>query len=832
MTTIFSLTLIVGLLASHVCPAAEHPFLIVKKENFRELRDRSGNNPWKDMKSRAISQGSSPLGSLRGKSLDRAQRIIDNVSGAALAYILDPGRKDRYVDNIKIALNKWDQHLAYIKSADSRLWGYVVPTGAAFFNSVLALDVVHDELSALERSQIESKLERVADWFRLTGNIFPPNQFGALGIWSLYKGDMPDYQKQLDGYRQAIFDQFTDDGIFSGGSRYASARFNGQGNGDAKTNLMDIAEFTKTGTFYTDPRLISFYEWLYGHSNAPFDMHVTFGDTPFSKSHPYGSIHTGSTGICRAYRFSKLAGSYAAYRNRNASFPGRLLHYVLLDRPLETPAKPVSRIWHEGYAGLWEKNVTDRSLMGALWSPTRTFGHSHKEANAIYLCAYGEPVLINSGYGGIKAILGYPREYYANRAESGNTVTIEYDDHAAKTGGGIVEGFVGNAFDYACGSSGPATAKVGEHHRSLCMIHPQGGRPGYFVLFDEVVAKTPGATVRMMLHPNSNAITEISEGIEYSARVSPRRFSSNTVYLNIFMGTPSDSVKTKLGGIAAYNNEGFVGQYLQTTCHTDSLGQKNMVTVLAPRDPGHPVPEMSRLQGPGFTGVRLDHGDGVTDHALESDGTKNIAPGDVEFSGRACWYRKTGPDIPMFFVRSGKRFGPTSGVPKGFDADKEISIFLRNGVGNLVSPGTRVLFRKKGITSVYLNWTKAKTIEKGQDWVRVEVSSGNFDLVLADRQTTVRPREQRDATTLQLQVMYGPTGRVSFRTQANNTEDLGLAVYDLLGRRIWRKTLQPETQGGRTLFWDSERTHTSSGIYIVRLSSPNHSVSRRFVTAP
>ena len=63
-----------------------HPFLIVKKDMYPALREKASQDPWKSMKTDAISR------SQAGTSND-AYKLQEFIGAAALSYILDEGNK-------------------------------------------------------------------------------------------------------------------------------------------------------------------------------------------------------------------------------------------------------------------------------------------------------------------------------------------------------------------------------------------------------------------------------------------------------------------------------------------------------------------------------------------------------------------------------------------------------------------------------------------------------------------------------------------------------------------------------------------------------------------
>lgn len=75
----------------------EHPFLLVYESEYEEMRARADREPWKSMKESALNAAAdissfdpNPEMSLFS---ERVGKLGSEVSAAALAYILDPGKQ-------------------------------------------------------------------------------------------------------------------------------------------------------------------------------------------------------------------------------------------------------------------------------------------------------------------------------------------------------------------------------------------------------------------------------------------------------------------------------------------------------------------------------------------------------------------------------------------------------------------------------------------------------------------------------------------------------------------------------------------------------------------
>ncbi len=702
----------------------KHPFLIVKESDYPALRARAIRSPWKEMKAEAIAYIKTHSFDPKAELRARCNQMSEITAAGALAYILDPDNKTLYKNKIADALKHWgkihDELMAVSRSNSGH--GYWVGPGTAVFNSVLALDIIYNDLTPAQRTDIEAKLDKMSDLFWKWGGWWRLNAYGVRGVWALYRDD-PRIDLAIKDYRTHLYKLIGPDGVFNEGPGYAGARLGFERY--AKVHFMDVLEFTGRSKFYSDPRVINFYEWLYGYSVSPFNRYCCFGDTG-----PNRNYHKSEPATFRAYRFSKRAAAYAAWSNDGEKPKGRLLHYVLMGQPLSKPEIPLGRIFPDGGAFFRESNPSDKSLAGALWNCKFSRYHSHKDVNAVHLAAYGEHVLLNSGYAGAgRGALGFSWKYVNHTAVSNNIVLIDGADHATKIGGGIVAGFTAPLFDYACGYSADAIGN-GKHLRNFCFVHPQDDRCGYWVLFDEVKADKTSSKVNVVLHPNSPECSTTSEKQEYRWKIGPFAYSGHNVFVSVFLGTPPTSVSVKPGLLARMGGEKncFVGKYLYSTYDTDNKGGLNIVTVIFPHDAKHPKAKMIRVAGEDYTGAKVDLGNSVTDVAIESAGKTAVKCDKVSFRGLAALYRLKDKANAFYFVRKGKSFNDGAKPRRGFESNADISVYIKDKQGRIISPGAEVTFYYPGIKGVLLDGKAAPIIGSGNGWVKVAVGKGAYDL--------------------------------------------------------------------------------------------------------
>ncbi len=713
-----------------------HPFLIVTEANFPELQSRAGTAPWSTMKSDAISNSGLTYNA-SGDHKTNALILSNIVSGSALSYILDVGNRSTYqsrlYDAIMVNGKGWQDIISALPGVTSHDFPYCVITGGAFFNTVLALDVMYNGFSAGEISDMEAELQLVADYYDASNHAshWELNLYGCRGIWALYKGNSSDLTQAKADYRDELFNrQITTDGVGRQGPGYPCIRLSHYER-EAKGNFMDVLSFTGEDNYYTDPVAINLMEWIYGYGNTPFRYFYTFGDTA-----PNRNYNQQGASVFRAHRFSEKAGRYAAWNNNGVAPLGRLLHYVLMDQQLLSPERGPSRIFYDGGAWFLEPGLSTSALAAALWNPMATEGHAHSDVGAIHLVAYGEHVIRNSGYAGWNKPSGQ-WSYVHDEAYSNNTVLINYVDHAQKYGDGITEGFTAPSlgFDYACSDSGPAISN-GFHYRSLLFVHPnsEDATNGYWVLFDEVDADNSSHQANVLLHPHADNMSTISSNLEYQSRAVHIKSNESTTltntYISIFLGTTPASTSIDNGILTHMSDNYFTGKRLRSNYNTDGSGVVNIVTVLFPSDSTHTKGSMTRISGSGYTGASIAQGGSIVDIALESAGTSLITYSGVSFQGLATWYRQDSGLMTQYFVRGGQSYDDGLVPQVGFASASDVSVYMNETMGRIVSPGTNVTFYYPAVGSVLLNGSPLSPVSSGTNWIQVIIPSGTHEVEL------------------------------------------------------------------------------------------------------
>ena len=215
-----------AVLLSAVSPASaqqERPFLIVREDMYEELRGRAAAEPWKSIAKDAVAGAGGSLGYSASWSLvDTCLHMTEFVSDAALAYILeeDATKKRGYVDSIANAITVSFPKIA--KDAKVGDFDGVMAPGWALFNTVLAVDIIHDDMTPSQRTAVDAALRPVAEFFISAPADLPLNVYSARLIWGLHKNDETLTSAAVGDYVKQLYREISPDGVFSAGPRYGS----------------------------------------------------------------------------------------------------------------------------------------------------------------------------------------------------------------------------------------------------------------------------------------------------------------------------------------------------------------------------------------------------------------------------------------------------------------------------------------------------------------------------------------------------------------------------------------------------------------------------------
>ena len=577
---LFQITAFTNLISAQT-PA--HPFMLVSADQLPALRARASQEPWSSMKADAIFDCQNLTYSPDDlQDYDKGYRMQNIMSACSLAFILDDANRMQYKQKILNVMPMWADILVVQRTPNYSAAFFMAPA-AAFLDSILAMDIIYNDLTLAEKTSAENWLLQEYNHYYNAPPANPPAFEGTQLVWNIYKGKdasdpyinalvkggQRDDYRPIVGYKPQMDMLFTPDGVYYEGPFYGTVAFAHQ-RGE-RSHIIDILEHTNiirnidfdgngvadNYSFYQDPKYQNLYEWLFGYASTPAGIQAPFGDSSdfypvWSENFGYYTIHTAHTG--QASKFSQEAGQYAMWRRTQFAdkpsqdpifLPGRLLQYVLLSYPLPAPTAPISRIFNDGGAFFMDHNLTKNSLYGALWNvkateeyfndPNMVYFHAHNDTNSIHVSAYGEPLLLNVGFkgaGGAQGAdecLGFSTNYMTHRAVGNNTALINYNI------GNPNDPSEANDHRYKFGAgisegftgngidyaSGDSGLALpnGKHQRNFIFVHPQIGSNGYFILFDEITGNAGTSTAHIALHPNSDLTAAVSSNQEYRAPI-------------------------------------------------------------------------------------------------------------------------------------------------------------------------------------------------------------------------------------------------------------------------------------------------------------------------
>jgi hypothetical protein len=669
-----------------------HPFLIVTRDEFSALRDNSDQEPWKSIKEDAIKRA-------HAGSKTSSYDLQYFIGAAALAYILDEENSMEHARRVRDAI--LHQYLE-LELDEGGAWGGVVPPMSSFFVAILALDIVYDALNVEDILDCEEVIENQIFKISRQGAWVDARR-GTHGTWDIYKGirTSPD-----DDYYEGIMYQITEDGVSPVTNHYAWERVGGGNSRISKSGYMDVLEFTGIDPrYYNNERLKKFQRWLFGSSvNCSREMAI-FGDMLPTQGISNDMLHR------RVVNFDMEAAGYAAWFHEGRPAIGHILTYILPKEELPVPIVPSSKIYSNGGAFFREKEDEPNGLHAVLYNiQTQDEWHTHNEVNGLALSGLGNRLLVNGGR------LGEPtRAAYLN-----NTLTINGENHDARLGGGIEEGFTIDGFDYACGYSGPAMSNA-THYRNLILMHGSENTSPYFVTFDEVVAES-NDQIKNYLHPaNETTVAIISPGWEYEAAIdhypsiegSKLTFYYGTKPLEVNIEKVQSAVPDRYPDYPDHNR-------MEAVYETNADGLLNIVTLLIPHGSDAEKPNVQRISEGGISGAMVGHATGINDVILESPGEQEYLYEGISFTGESMISRQVNQGNAFYFIRKGTYFHLNG---TGFHSDDPVSIYVSGTKGVILSAGAQLTLSGPGADQISFS-SDVTVLETGENFIKVELPAG------------------------------------------------------------------------------------------------------------
>ena len=672
-----------------------HPFLIVTKDMYEELREKSDIEPWKSMKNDAISRANNSITSNHYGSLQKY------VGAVALAYILDDSKKEIYANKVRdVILNRFSA----LDIQESSSWSKVVPNLGAFFSAILALDIVYDSLSLEDIIKCEDLISERIFRVNRTGS-WKTARYGTHGTWDIYKGDRTTKD---DTYYYALINQITPDGVSPVTNTYAWSRVGGGDSRVSKSGYMDVLEFTGIDKrYYSNERIQKFMRWQFGSSINPAKELAIFGDM----------LPTESVGNSMLYRrvvnFDNEAAGYASWFLDGIEAIGHILTYIVPKEKLPPPVLPTSKIYENGGAFFRDPDDTNYGLQGVLYNITsQNEWHTHNEVNGLSLSGLGNRLLVNAGR------LGEP----TRAAKLNNTLTINGENHNAFTGGGITDGFTSEGIDYARGDDRDAI-RFTSHYRDLILVHTTPSTLGYFIVNDKIEASNNSDIVKIYFHPSSEKeviITEVKR--EYTAPIDHKPSIPLTKATFYYLTPPNDvnieksisAVQDRYPGYPEHNR-------LESVYNLeDESLKKSISTLIFPNSNLVSKPNFEKIHSDNFYGVKFST-NSSTDYII-SPKIKSVEVDTFSASGDFIWCRKKSDNVYSFFVESGTSFKQNS---FGFESDSPVTIYVKDSEGVIISKGAKLKLNGSNLSSASFD-SSVKVISQSENHIEVELGSGTF----------------------------------------------------------------------------------------------------------
>lgn len=715
-------------------PDRQHPFLICKKSEYEALRRRAERSPWREFRKQALRVFDTAKIDPEAHVGTRGYQLRDLLGACACVYVVEPERRAEALEKGMDALRAWHKYLPDIDAFwhnHPKRWYATTPSSSAFFQSVVFLDVAHDDLAPDDLAEVEKLLDDAAEWFWAEYRGWEMATTGPRMLWAIYQADEERLPQALEDYRAHVMDNLTESGVFYAGPEYATGRLGGERT--AKYGPMHVAEYTGIyPRYYDNPTLEGFYEWLYAAAYAPNGSCVTFGDSGHGRG--FTSLRP-ATMAWAAGNFSDKAAAYAAHRiaiERPPS-PTDLLSYCIVRNPPPEPVAPPSRVWPDGMAMFRERNETTAALMGALWNVTAQKGHSHYDANAVYLAGYGDILLLNSGYKGYGTGLGeFSWDYVHRQAISGNALLVDGRNHTTAAGEGIVEHMLTRPVDSATGLVDRALEGPARHLRTFCFVHPADGAPGYFVLFDEVDRAQGASEVNLSLHPASDKVRAIEPGAAYRWDIAAQQGA--VTQLTVFLGGATAREPELRDGLLAGWKDSFIGKYLYASHAVQAPGAARLCTLLFPHNDAHPCAEMTRLDETNAQGARIAHPSGPVDIAMTPKaGVERVEAEGLALRGASILCRCIGEDVAFYVAH---RALEVKIGPWGFESNAPVSLSVDARHATVVcAQATELNLRAPGIANVEATQgSPARLLGREDGSVRVALDAGSHRLALRTAQ--------------------------------------------------------------------------------------------------
>jgi len=720
----------------------KHPFLIASEKNFEEIQKKKTISPFKEM----IVYASENIDVKFKPEEDPFGPCATLMARLSLLYLTTDKvtEKKEYKKLIIDGIDNWEEFLPKVGFGHKS----VVWASGALLNTIVALDVVYNDLSKEEIADAEAKLLPVIEWYKRgkkrDGKFFAWRlaRYGVIATWYAYKDDIENLTIWAEKYKSKLLDQsLTSDGSWVHSPGYAFARIINTRNG--KSSPIDILQHIGYYDFYEDSKMKGFVNWVNHFAVTPFGYIPKFGENgSFTNYMERSVLHF------HAQKYGKELAENSMYLLEDRLHPkfsnnNILFSYILM--PLKrSGSKPITSIAMPNTGvSLWGGEGGKEALQGILYSQKREnwelggFHHIAEDVNSLGIHGYGAYLLANvgtsynTGYPGTN-----PRGGRWTEAWMQNVVTLNNKERHQRKGhgGGLIESMTGDMIEYGITHSA-GTLDHALHKRGLFMIHEdEDVKTAYFLVLDNVNFEYHKYDVKVNWQPNT-------------AKGSTKKLNETTFFcpangnfttestdgsegLQLVFVSPSDSLQIKESYKATFRDVVATDNIQASYTPKRKYEQAKALTILYPTDKNHKVPEISQLHQSTMSVANIKHSNKVRDIILEPEIDTTNTFENITFNGSLLFYRRSIDKKPIINAYKAKHLIiEDKGAEYGFKAQKAISYLLENNKIKLnLLYSTPVRFYYPNAKKIRVNGKKPNVLEKSSNEVEIKLEEGQHTI--------------------------------------------------------------------------------------------------------
>jgi len=344
--------------------AAQHPFLIVSESELDEVGRRATSQAWRPVWETASSAWNTDFEAGNWEHMSRQLNYL------MIMLVGDRGNAATYGAKILDVINRWPSLLPRIGGGHENI---VDPT-SSLFNSILALDLIYNQLSVDQRTNAESHLQQIVDYYEQHPEIpWRLSRWGVLTTWAVYRQDDQDIENYMAGYNDYLLGaSMMSDGSWNQSPGYLGARIGA--NRLAKSHTIDVLAINNRFDFYQNRQMRQFIEWMGSFAFTPFGGYTRFGDTGHIVT-----VNVASNNLLfRSSRYGRVGGGIGSWLlNRQQPVEpwtrdhANFLTLAMLPSQMPQPIMPKSLLREFSGAALWDRTDSNDALSGVLYSLKR-----------------------------------------------------------------------------------------------------------------------------------------------------------------------------------------------------------------------------------------------------------------------------------------------------------------------------------------------------------------------------------------------------------------------------------------------------------------------------